>query len=486
MGDTQADRPQDGTAIPEPSRQLMARLDRIPEWSLPPWCLAIISLGIVFTFFDIFDFNVAFVQTCREIVPGCTPQTAIHWFPWPTSMYLLGFFVGGIFLSPLADRFGRRDLLLITMFITGVGALYSALSGDYANFVASRFLTGVGVGADVAIVNTYMAEVAPKSARARYTSMIYVMAGLGASAGIWIALLLTTPAAAWPTGLPFAIGGHNPSGWRWLYGIGALLAAISIALRFRLPESPRWFLQKGRVAEATALTEAMEHRASRRAPLEAPNPASIPQRWPDTRRGPYLEILRNPLYLRRAILFFFIWFAAYTTTYGFGTGMTSVLTSLSYTPHEAGMIAAVGSFGFFTASLVMFYLAETLDRRLWMIVSTVLLFIGVAVMSAAGASVGIAFVGSFLIFAGFNLYVGPLHAMTAENFPTRARATGSALTVTLGAAAGGVGISAIVPLIPHLSVFWALSLISSFMIVASILALFSVRTRNRVFEQLAP
>src|SRR6266700_6587491 len=52
---------------------IIARQDRIPAWSFPYLFIGIIGVGFLFTFFDIFDINVSFIQTCTQIVPGCLP-----------------------------------------------------------------------------------------------------------------------------------------------------------------------------------------------------------------------------------------------------------------------------------------------------------------------------------------------------------------------------------------------------------------------------
>ena len=57
-------------------RDLVARLDRLSTWPLPYAYLIIIGIGFLFTFFDIFDINVSFIQTCIALKPGCTPETA--------------------------------------------------------------------------------------------------------------------------------------------------------------------------------------------------------------------------------------------------------------------------------------------------------------------------------------------------------------------------------------------------------------------------
>ncbi len=78
----------------------------------------------------------------------------------PVLLNLAGYIVGALILSPLADRFGRRDILLLTLIITGVGSLFNAFVGDYTTFIIARIITGIGIGADLALVATYINEVA--------------------------------------------------------------------------------------------------------------------------------------------------------------------------------------------------------------------------------------------------------------------------------------------------------------------------------------
>src|ERR1019366_441690 len=222
----------------------------------------IIGVGFLFTFFDIFDINVSFIQTCAALVSGCTPVNAANYLGWPLLLNLSGYVVGALILSPLADRFGRRDMLLVTLIITGIGSLYNAFIGDYTTFIIARTITGIGIGADLALVATYISEVAPNGGRARYTSLIFVMSALGSFLGIWLGLLLTPPATPFPLGLPFAVAGPSfETGWRWMYGTGALLALVGILMRFQLPESPRWLISRNRLDEAETIITSMEQRA---------------------------------------------------------------------------------------------------------------------------------------------------------------------------------------------------------------------------------
>lgn len=464
---------------------LIARLDRIPVWSLPGLFIGIIGVGFLFTFYDIFDINVSFIQTCTQLIPNCAPHSATNYIGLPVLLNLVGYVIGTLILSPLADRAGRRDLLLVTMVVTGIGSVLTAVIDSYAWFVIARTITGIGIGADLAIVNTYINEMAPRQGRARYTALIFLFSALGAVFGIWLGLWLTTPPTPLPFGLPFAIAGPDFAyGWRIMYLIGGLLALVGVVLRFQLPESARWLIGCGRLDAASEVIEAMEFRASRRTVL-APvtQPAAIRV---DARMFPYSAVLGNPLYLGRIAILFAMWFVAYITVYSFGAGFTTVLASLNYAPPEAGLIAAVGTLGFVLCAVVAFAYGEQMERKAWLPVAAALTLLGSIIVALAGRRIELSIVGSVIIFFGFNLWVPIAYSWTTENFPTRARTTGFALVDGVGHLGGGIGVLLIAPLIPRLGPLGAMLLISSFLVLAAIIAQFGTATRSRALEEVSP
>jgi Sugar (and other) transporter. len=249
-------------------------------------------------------------------------------------------------------------MLMITMAITGLGSLYNALVNDYLNFVIARTITGIGVGADLAIVNTYIGEVAPSNGRAKYTSFVFLFSTIGAGLGLWLGLLLTTPPAPFPLGLPVALGGSGflaTNGWRVMYGIGALLALIGLILRFNLPESPRWLISKGRLEDAERVVMGMEERASRKLGQLPPLPSVIQPYIVE--RQSYADSLRTIFgqgkYLRRLAVLIAMWFFGYMTVYVLAAGLTTILSSLGYPPPEAGIIASFGDIGFILCALTI-------------------------------------------------------------------------------------------------------------------------------------
>lgn len=478
--------PLSGAGSRSSAAAIIARQDRIPVWSLPYLYIGIIGVGFLFTFFDIFDINVSFIQTCTQIINGCTPLNAANYLGLPVLLNLVGYVIGTLVLSPLADRFGRRDMLLVTMLLTGIGSLYTALVGDYTNFVIARTITGIGIGADLALVNTYINEVAPHTGRARYTSMVFIMSSLGAFFGIWLGLFLTTPPTPFPDGLPFAIAGPGFTyGWKVMYAIGALLALIGILLRVQLPESPRWLITRGRIDEADRVVTEMERHATRRTTLPPPA-AEIPVQV-ESEKMSYAEIFSNGLYLRRTILLLFVWLIGYITVYAIAAGLTSLLAGLKYPPPEAGLIAAIGTLGFILCAIVAYAIGENMERKYWLPISAVLTLIGGIMIALSGTgNFAVAAIGSIILFFGFNLWVPMSYTWSTENYPTRARATGFALVDGIGHVGGGIGILVIAPLIPVLGTLTTFLIIGGCLVVSAIIAQFGVATRNKRLDEVSP
>jgi MFS family permease len=374
-------------------------------------------------------------------------------------------------------------MLIFTMALTGLGSLWTGLVHDYNSFIAARGVTGVGIGADLAIVNTYVGELAPRSGRAKWLSFIFIMSALGATIGIWLGLILTTPSAPFPKGFPYTI--NTLDGWKIMYFIGAGLALLGVLLRVELPESPRWLVSQGRLDEADAITERMENKASSRKPLADPVPPSE-VRLPE-RQATYGEIASNPLYRWRAVLMILVWSAGYVTVYSYAAGFVSVLTGLGLPPPEAGILVAVGVSGFVFCAVLAFVAGERLERKLWLPVAAVVTMAGALITGLAGKhSVTWAFFGVSIIFVGFNLWVPMTYAWSIESFPTRARTSGYALGDGLGHGAGAIGVKWVVPLVIGLTTLSALVVITSFLCFAALVAQLGVRTRNRPLDEISP
>lgn len=151
----------------------------------------------------------------------------------------LGTAVGLIVCGDLSDRYGRRRIFVLNLYLFIAFALASACVTSLWQLVAARFLMGVSIGMGIPASTAYLAEVAPAQRRG---------ALLGSLPNtLWIVGALLSIALALPL-----INWVGERSWRYLMGFGALPALLILLVRRALPESPRWLLAQGRNEEALA------------------------------------------------------------------------------------------------------------------------------------------------------------------------------------------------------------------------------------------
>ncbi len=148
----------------------------------------------------------------------------------------LGAAVGALAAGPLADRFGRKSLLVIDAAIYALGALLSAFTPNVAVLLFARTLIGLAIGADSAIATAYIAEYAPSSRRGALSILQQWMITVGILVSYMVALVVL-----WA--FPGSAGGAD---WRVILGLGAVPAVLAVVLRSSMPESPRWLMRHGK------------------------------------------------------------------------------------------------------------------------------------------------------------------------------------------------------------------------------------------------
>jgi MFS transporter, SP family, arabinose:H+ symporter len=153
------------------------------------------------------------------------------------SSALWGTVLGSIFAGAPSDRYGRRACLRALAVLYVVTALGCALAWDWWSFLFFRTLGGLAIGGSSVIAPMYIAEIAPAARRGRLVAMFQFNVVLG----ILVAYLSNYLLGA-------AVSG--PDEWRWKLGIAALPAFVFFAALFDIPQSPRWLVQRGRLAEA--------------------------------------------------------------------------------------------------------------------------------------------------------------------------------------------------------------------------------------------
>jgi len=154
------------------------------------------------------------------------------------SSLILGAIMGNIVAGGLADRFGRRRVLMFTALLFVASAIFTAFSFDIVSFIIARVLGGLGVGMAILIAPMYIAEIAPRKLRGTLVTFNQLNIVLGISIAYFSNYYFQQTIA-------------DPDfKWRIMLGVEAVPAILYFLLLFFVPRSPRWLIQKGQDAEA--------------------------------------------------------------------------------------------------------------------------------------------------------------------------------------------------------------------------------------------
>jgi MFS family permease len=344
------------------------------------------------------------------------------------SAYLAGAVLGALYFGWLTDRLGRKRLFFVTLAIYLIATAATAFAWDFPSFALFRFLTGAGIGGEYAAINSAIQELIPARYRGRTDLAINGSFWLGAVIASSTSHLLLEPGR-----LP------EDMGWRAAFAVGAVLGLIIIFWRRYLPESPRWLLLHGRVAEAEAIVSAIERGAKR------DHEPQVVWRFRPARAIGFVALARAlfQLYPRRAGLGLCL-MAAQAFFYNaiFFTYALVLNRFFDVPAQNVGLFLIPFAISNFIGPLVLGPWFDRWSRRgmitLTYAISGVLLLATAAgfyagVLTAISLTVAFAVVFFFASAAASSAYL-----TVSESFPLEVRALAIALFYALGTGIGGV------------------------------------------------
>ena len=140
---------------------------------------------------------------------------------------IFGAMAGNLLAGPMADRFGRKSVLILVAALFAVSASWSALATGYTEFIIARIIGGIGIGGAILIAPIYIAEIAPPKLRGSLGSFNQLNIVIGISVAYFSNYFLVN------------LGEES---WRWMLGVEAIPAAIYFLCLFTVPKSPRWLI----------------------------------------------------------------------------------------------------------------------------------------------------------------------------------------------------------------------------------------------------
>jgi AAHS family 4-hydroxybenzoate transporter-like MFS transporter len=329
---------------------------------------------------------------------------------------LIGLMIGALVFGPLADRIGRRKIIIFSTLAFGIGALVTAFVQDVNTLLAIRFLTGLGLGGAMPNTIALTSEFSPRRRRATMVMIMFCGFSAGAALGGLLAAALI-PHFGWRS--VFVVGGLAP----------LLLAPI---LALRLPESVRFL----------ALTGGANARVAQLLGFVAPNAALAPATQfvvhePALAGMPVLHLFKAGRTLV-TLLLWVVFFMSLLDLYFLTNWLPTVLNDLGSSVSEA---AAIGSMLQIGGVVGTFALGSIIDRFSFRALALVY-FIAVFAVGAIGQlGHSIVLVTMAIFGSGFCMVGGQIaaNALAATFYPTSIRATGVGWALGIGRVGSVVG-----------------------------------------------
>jgi MFS transporter, putative metabolite:H+ symporter len=377
-----------------------------------------------------------------------------------------GMTIGSIAAGWIGDHYGRRFSFQMNLLIFGLFSFAAAASPTMGWLTVSRFLMGLGMGAEFVIAYTMLSEFVPPKTRGRWQASMAVIS----NGAVFISSLCG-----------FLIIPHY--GWRWVFVIAGIAAIVVWLLRKSLPESPRWLESKGRTAEAEQVVDDIVRELGLK---QAPAVAAASAPTATATDVPFGALFVPPV-LRRTLLAVILMTAGLTVSYGYTNWLPTFFIKQGMSLNTSIGFTVIMSLGGTLGALIAFALSDKVDRKPSLTAAGLCALV-FGILFAQGHSVlwintfGLLLLGSLFCFTTLSIAV-----YMPELFATEYRARGAGVAFTCAR----IGIVA-----TPFPIVWAFdfgglnavtTMFSVFLVIALIaLWMLGVETRAKPLEETAP
>jgi MFS family permease len=388
---------------------IAARIDRLPLGSTQFLLAAIMQItwGLVVALDLVFARIYPFIWQPRGLISSFEFDLLLVFNTG------VGILIGEYGLGLIADKFGRRPVLILSALFAGGFIWEIAFSNSFWPLMVWNTLYAIGVGGALSVVNTYMHEIAPISRRGQLALRTQLIAL------VLSAVIGSVPAFFW-----------IPDHYQWVLFLDAalpLLIVIPLVVIF-VPESPRWLAAKGRFDQANRTVKKWEAKAARGGPLAEPRVVEATV----TEKVPTRELFTGT-YGRRTILLAVVWLLAYGgMIYGQGSYLSLFLVGTDhFNAHQLfaqGLISGLVGAAVF---LIFSNVGERVERKDIIVAGCVIYLIGgIALVFVHGVT--LPFICAVIMQLGEYIFFMNLYSYTALSYPTRLRSAGTGWTDGIG------------------------------------------------------
>ena len=329
------------------------------------------------------------------------------------SAALFGLAAGSLFAGPIADRFGRKTMLIASVLIMGVATLASAFSGSLDQLVIWRFISGLGLGAAMPSSVTLMSEFCPASRRAMLTNASFCGFPVGAAFGGFL--------AAWM--IP-------AFGWRSVLILGGIAPIVLAALMMFAPESLRYMVTRKKPVERIRAT-------LRRISSSISEVAPITMTEEGAKSGG-LRLVLSPKYLVGSIMLMLAYFCALIVFYAVVNWMPTLFKDAGVNARTAALISSLFTLGG-CGAIFSGWLMDRFNANIVIASGFILAAVGIFAIGQSVDNVGLLMASVFIGGGLLTTSLTSLPALAASFYPTSGRASGVAWMLGFGRFGGIAG-----------------------------------------------
>lgn len=449
-----------------------ARLDRLPA-TRAVWVLVLLlSLGGWFEFYDLFF--TAYVGP-GLVKSGLFSTTTASFFGFSglgsfVAATFAGLFIGTFAFGSLADRFGRKTIFTFSLLWYTVATVIMAFQNSAGSINLWRLIAGVGIGIELVTIDTYICELVPRTIRGRAFAF---------NQAVQFSVVPVVALIAWwlvplsPLGL---------DGWRWVVLIGAFSAICVWIIRARVPESPRWLAEQGRVEQAEQVMAKLETQVA--AEYGRPLPPVTAKPEVPKAKASFAEIWQTPYRSRTIMLMVFNFFQT-IGYYGFAAWVPTLLIAKGITVTHSLLYSVVIAFANPLCPLICILIADKIERK-WQIVLAALGVTVFGLLFAVQTSAVLLVVLGVLVTASNGVMSFAFHAYQAELFPTRVRARAVGFVYSLSRLSAMLSGFLIAFCLRHFDVIGVFSMIGvAMLMVMGSIGWFGPRTNGLELDQIS-
>jgi benzoate transport len=374
--------------------------------------LIVIAICIALTALDGFD-----VLSISFASPGIAAEWRIDraMLGIVLSMELIGMCAGSVFVGGLADKIGRRPVILGCLFVMALGMALATTAHGVTSLSEFRLFTGIGIGGMLAASNTVVAEFANAKRRNLAVALMACGYPLGAIVGGSIASRLLVSGS-----------------WRSVFAFGAVVSAAFLPLVWLLVPETIHYLAHRRPANAIERINAVLRRLGKATVTALPAPT------PDAPRARMTELF-TPALARTTVLLTVAYFAHLMTFYFILKWIPKIVVDMGFAPSTAGGVLVWANVGGLIGALTLSALTQRVGVRPLVIVAMLCAAVMVTVFGQGQAD--LAHLSLVAAVAGMctNAAIVGLYAIVAQSYPTAVRAGGTGFIIGVGRGGAALG-----------------------------------------------